>query len=108
MLRQLEHRYSIDAGPHLMAKEFRSYYSCAFATILDYVIVDPSLLPMLILIYIYTLSSGNSYSPLLIWAHTKPLCTTCKLHRQRFTLFLLTYLSRVVSEGPTPILVYFA
>lgn len=26
MLRQLEHRYSIDAGPHLMAKEFRSLF----------------------------------------------------------------------------------
>lgn len=25
MLRQLEHRYSIDAGPHLMAKEFRYF-----------------------------------------------------------------------------------
>jgi hypothetical protein len=30
MLRQLEHRYSIDAGPHLMAKEFRSYFFLRF------------------------------------------------------------------------------
>lgn len=30
MLRQLEHRYSIDAGPHLMAKEFRSLFFLRF------------------------------------------------------------------------------